>query len=159
MQHAVTLEVDSFGNVLKSLVIGYGRRFNASDPALLPDDLLKQRLVHIVCTENMFTKAILDEEDAYRKRIAETRKYELRKPQQEKSVIGQLTKLYPFNDLLSYVQQAGDGHHDIDYEDINFMKAKEAAENNQDQNDRYFRRLIEQVPHSLPARRLGCRRE
>ena len=109
MQHAVTLEADSFGNVLKSVAIGYGRRLDAPDPALLPEDREKQRLIHITYTENMFTNPVVDEDDAYRAPLpAETRTYELRKPQQEKSE-NELTKLYQFDTLTNHVNQAGDG--------------------------------------------------
>ena len=146
VQHAVTLEVDSFGNVLKSVAIGYGRRFDAPDPALLPEDREKQRLIHTTYTENMFTNPVVDREDAYRTPLpAETRMYELRKPQQEKSRNEPTTKLYQFNALLSHVDQARDSHHDIEYEDNDFTKAKEAAANDAAEADKYFRRLIEQV--------------
>lgn len=45
--HTLTLEVDGYGNVLKSVSIGYGRRFDPQDPALQPGDLEKQRLIYI----------------------------------------------------------------------------------------------------------------
>lgn len=146
VQHALTLEVDRFGNVLRSVAIGYGRRMDALDPALLQQDHEKQRLIHIICTKNTFTNPILDEADAYRTPMpAETCIYELRKPQQERSGNGlKITKLFQFDELLSYVDQAGDGNHDIDYEDFDFIKAKQAAMN-PEEGEKYFRRPIEQV--------------
>ena len=143
--HTMTLEVDEFGNVLKQVQIGYGRCLEAHDPILLQDDREKQRLIHITCTENIFTNPVVDREDAYRTPLtAETSTYELRKPEQEKSKNGMI-KLYHFNALVNHVNQAGDGNHNIAYEDIDFAKAKETASNIPEENDNYFRRLIEQV--------------
>jgi hypothetical protein len=145
IQHALTLEVDPFGNVLKSAAIGYGRRMDAPDRVLLPRDHEKQRLIHITCTENEFTNAILNEADVYRTRLpAQSHTYELRKAQQEKSGNG-LTKLYRFEDILGHINQMGDGAHDIDYDDIGFAKAKQSVVNDASESDKYFRRLIEQV--------------
>lgn len=145
IQHALTLEVDTCGNVLKSAAIGYGRRFDAPEPALTPEDRVAQRLIHITVTENTFTFPVINKQDVYRTPLpAEARTYELRKPEQEKSSNG-LTLLYRFNDVLGYVIQSGDGQHDVDYEDTLFDKAKQAVANDTDESTKYFRRLIEQV--------------
>lgn len=145
VQHALTLEVDDFGNVLKEAAIGYGRRFDAPKVTLEPEDREKQRLIHITCTENKFTKALVEDADVYRTPLpAETRTYELRQPEQEKSVNG-VTKLFQFDEMLGYVNQAGDGQHDVAYEDIEFSQAKQAAKNDADEGEKYFRRLIEHV--------------
>lgn len=145
VQHAQTLDVDEFGNVLKSVAIGYGRRMDAPDTVLLPQDHEKQRLIHITCTENEFTNAVVKEADVYRTPLpAQSRTYELRKPQQEKSGNG-LTKLYRFEDILDHANQAGDGAHDIDYEDFEFAQAKQVVVNDASESNKYFRRLIEQV--------------
>ena len=75
VSHALTLEVDDFGNVLQSAAIGYGRR--RPDPALSADDQAKQAELLITCTENDFTNAI-DADDAYRTPLpSESRTYEL----------------------------------------------------------------------------------
>lgn len=141
VQHALTLEVDDFGNVLKEAAIGYGRRFDT----LEPEDREKQRLIHITCTENKFTKALVEDADVHRTPLpAETRTYELRQPEQEKSVNG-VTELFQFDEMLGYVKQAGDGQHDVAYEDIEFSQAKQAAKNDADEGEKYFRHLIEHV--------------
>lgn len=143
VQHSVTLSTDGFGNVIQSVVIGYGRRLEDPDRDLLAEDHEKQRLMHIVCTENKFTNSIIDKEDVYRTPLsAETSVYEVRKPEQEKSD-NRTIKLFQFNDLLEYLYRVGDGHHDIDYRDIHFTKAKEAVINDHQAKNRYFRRLIE----------------
>ncbi|HZF37508.1 MAG TPA: SpvB/TcaC N-terminal domain-containing protein, partial [Blastocatellia bacterium] len=73
--HALTLEVDDFGDVLKSAAIGYGRR--RPDPALSSEDQAKQAEVRITWTENGFTNWI-DLDDAYRTpQPSESRTYEL----------------------------------------------------------------------------------
>ena len=76
IQHALTLEVEEFGNVLKSAAVGYGRR--QPDAALpLQADRDKQTRTLITYTENRVTNAIA-EDDAYRTPLpCETRTYEL----------------------------------------------------------------------------------
>ena len=49
---------------------------------------------------------------------------------------------YKFNELLGHINEAGDGNHDINYEDIDFIKAREATNDAKEANN-YFRRLIE----------------
>jgi RHS repeat-associated protein len=144
IQHALTLEVDRFGNVLKAAAIGYGRR-NADASLPTDDDRTKQKLVHFTCTENTVTNALAEDAEGYRMPLpAETRAYELRKPEQEESVDG-LPQLHRFGKVLGYVQQAGDGLHDVAYEDIEFNQAKQAVANDANEGKRYFRRLIEHV--------------
>jgi RHS repeat-associated protein len=60
--HQFVLQVDEFGNVLKSVAIGYGRR-----QSFLPnaDDRIKQTQTLITYTENRVTNPVL-EADAYR---------------------------------------------------------------------------------------------
>lgn len=73
--HAMTLEVDAYGNVLKSAAIGYGRR--QLDPSLSPQDQEKQTQVLVTYTENGYTNPII-ENDAYRTPLpGEVRTYEL----------------------------------------------------------------------------------
>ena len=73
--HALTLEVDAFGNVLKSAAVAYGRR--QPDPKLEPRDQAKQSELLITYTENDFTNGV-DVEDDYRTPLpCEARTYEL----------------------------------------------------------------------------------
>ena len=73
--HAMTLEADDYGNVLKSAAIGYGRR--QADSTLSPSDAEKQTRTLVTYTENGFTNAI-NSDDAYRTPLlCETRTYEL----------------------------------------------------------------------------------
>jgi RHS repeat-associated protein len=74
-QHALTLEVDPYGNVLREAAIAYGRR-----PGLSPlqgDDKSKQEQPLITYTENGFTDEI-EANDDYRTPLpAEARTYEV----------------------------------------------------------------------------------
>ncbi|MGA7904523.1 MAG: toxin TcdB middle/C-terminal domain-containing protein, partial [Terrimicrobiaceae bacterium] len=73
--HALTLEVDAFGNVLKSGAVAYGRR--QPDPDLEARDQAKQSELLITYTENDFTNGV-DVEDDYRTPLpCEERTYEL----------------------------------------------------------------------------------
>lgn len=76
--HALTLEVDDYGNVLKEVAIGYGRR---QSPFSEPKDREKQSTPLITFTESSVTNAIDDVArfpDDYRTPLpAETRVYEL----------------------------------------------------------------------------------
>jgi RHS repeat-associated protein len=146
VQHALTFEVDAYGNVLRHAAIGYGRR--RSDASLPTEaDRDQQVLVHIAVTENRLTEAITNDPDNYRTPMpAETRTYELRKSEQEKSEAG-LTKLHLFEELRRHVQKAADGAHDIGYEDLAFARARQvvAADPSGREKHRYFRRLVEKA--------------
>lgn len=72
--HAITLEVDDFGNVLKSVAIGYGRKTSPLEEVF---DRSQQSKPLVSYIENRVTNAI-DEEDAHHTPLpAEIRTYEL----------------------------------------------------------------------------------
>ena len=74
--HAMTLEVDEYGNVLKAVAIGYGRRKERCD-LTEPWDRVRQLTPLVTFTENRFTNPI-DEPTAWRPPLpAESRTYEL----------------------------------------------------------------------------------
>jgi RHS repeat-associated protein len=74
--HALTLDVDEFGNVLKSAAIGYGRR--QPDPSLpLQVDRGKQTQTLITYTENGVTNPVEAADDHRTPLPCETRTYEL----------------------------------------------------------------------------------
>jgi RHS repeat-associated protein len=73
--HTLTLEADEFGNILKSAMIGYGRR--RPDLSLPADDQARQQQTFVTYTENRVTNAVASA-DAYRAPLpCETRAYEL----------------------------------------------------------------------------------
>jgi RHS repeat-associated protein len=144
VQHALTLQADSYGNVVTSAIIGYGRRVAAIDSNLTPKDWERQRLIHVTYSHNTFTKPI-DTPAAYRTPMfAESRTYEFRKPQQEVTST-RATLQYDFDTLLNAINEAEDGSHNIEYEDLLFAKAQQAVARSATERDKYFRRLIEHV--------------
>jgi len=73
--HSLTIEVDDFGNVLRSAAVAYGRR--QADPALEARDQAKQGELHVTYAENRVTNPV-DSNDAYRAPLpCESRSYEL----------------------------------------------------------------------------------
>ncbi len=62
VSHAVTLQVDEYGNVLKSVRISYGRRF-PDKPGFLPSsDRRKQDQMLLTLTENDYTNPVDERE-------------------------------------------------------------------------------------------------
>ena len=144
--HSATLEVDRFGNVLKSASIGYGRRFADPSPLLIDADHLKQWQTLLTFTENRFTNSV-EEYHSYRTPLpAETRTYELVRVRPAAALQG-TTNLFRFAELESVVSQASDGQHDLPFEDFDAAGAKE---------DVPYRRLIEQGRSYYRADRLDC---
>jgi len=116
--HTITLQVDEYGNVLKSVSIGYGRRF--ADNSGLPHgpDRHKQEKILLTLTESDYTNAVR-ERDAYRTPLtSESRAYELYNFQPEAHHFG-VTNLFRFEEMQRKVAAASDGHHDLPYEDLN----------------------------------------
>lgn len=75
VQHALTLEVDDYGNVLKSAASGYGRRKPHAD--LPAAEKAKQAQILIAYTENSVTKPIETADDHRTPLLYEARSYEL----------------------------------------------------------------------------------
>ena len=74
VSHAVTIDVDDFGNVHRSASIGYGRR--AADPTLSEADQATQARLLVLATDTDFTNRV-DTADAYRVPVPfESRSYE-----------------------------------------------------------------------------------
>lgn len=65
IKHALTLEVDGYGNVLKEAAAGYSRRAGPALAALLDADRAKQTTPLVTYTETRLTNAI-ETADAYR---------------------------------------------------------------------------------------------
>ncbi len=131
--HAITLEVDGYGNALKTIAIGYGRRQGLSP--LLGSDKDKQEQVLITYAENEVTGPI-DDADDYRTPVpCEARSYELLKIVPD-SNLPDITNLFRFDEMVTKAGQAGDGSHELAYEDISAIGATDTHP---------YRRLIEHV--------------
>ncbi len=115
--HAATLAVDGWGNVLRSVQVHYGRRHDDSSPNLTAADRARQRQMLISWTENSYTNAI-DSPDAHRTPLqSEARIYELVRVAPA-AALPDVTNLCRFHELEAAVAQAGDGAHDLPYEDF-----------------------------------------
>jgi RHS repeat-associated protein len=118
VSHNVTLAVDDYGNVLQSVAIGYGRRFPDPSPLFTNADHGKQAQILLTLTETDYTNAV-HERDAYRTPLpAESRTYELLQVWPD-AAAPDVTNLFRFDELCAKVRAAGDGRHDLPYEDVN----------------------------------------
>src|SRR5579883_2196511 len=117
VSHSVTLEVDAFGNVLKSVAIGYGRRFDDSDPVLTVEDRKKQKQILLTYSESQYTNAVQTDDSYHMPLPCEAKAYELLQitPDTNQPLI---TNLFRFNELRWKIRLACDGQHDLPYEDI-----------------------------------------
>jgi RHS repeat-associated protein len=116
VSHGVTLEVDDYGNVLKSVAIGYGRRFPDPSPLLNDEDREKQAHILLTLTENDYTN-VVDESDAWRTPLSsEQRLFELIKVPPKTDLAG-ITNFLRFRELADKVAQASDRVHDLPFED------------------------------------------
>lgn len=109
VSHNVALEVDDYGNVLKSVAIGYGRRLAANS-----HDFQQSTLMTL--TENDHTN-VIDCPDAYRAPLpAEQRLFELQGLTPE-SLLSGVTNLFRFGEIARKVALLDDGCHDIPFGD------------------------------------------
>jgi RHS repeat-associated protein len=116
VSHAATLEIDDYGNVLKSVAIGYGRRFADPSSLLTEEDREKQSRLLLTVTENDYTNAV-NEADAWRTPLpAEQRLFELLKVKPEVD-LRDITNLFRFGELADKVAAAADGSHDLPFRD------------------------------------------
>ena len=140
VRHDLTLAVDRFGDTTRSAAVAYGRR----RPDRELDDRLGDEvrdLVHgrqatttVTVTETAYTRALSGAE-AYRGPVpCESRTYELLNvaPAGDEAV----TPLLRFEDAGGAADAAGDGDHDLPYEDVQGAGAV---------TDEPYRRLVEHV--------------
>jgi RHS repeat-associated protein len=118
ISHAANLAVDDYGNVLQSVAVSYGRRFDDSDPVLSSADRNKQKQLSIIFTEASFTNAVLAA-DAYRTPLsAEMVTFQVVNVRSSFRPGGG-TPLLRLDELAEDIAKAGDGAHDLPYEDVN----------------------------------------
>ena len=124
--HAMTLEVDEYGNVLKAANIGYGRRFPDISGLPRDEDRRQQEQILLTCTENDYTNAVC-ERNAYRTpQASETRLYELYDLRPEVQRFG-VTNLFRFEEMQRKLAEASDGRHDLPYEEMHAAGAFDGA--------------------------------
>ncbi len=126
VSHVVTLEVDDCGNVLRSVNVGYGRRFPDPSELLTNSDRQKQSRILATLKENRFTNPV-NEKDNYRTPSpAETRSYEIIHLHPRSHEFG-VTNLFRFTELWRLVEQASDGQHNLPFEDMDGAGAVESG--------------------------------
>ncbi|WP_211441355.1 SpvB/TcaC N-terminal domain-containing protein [Collimonas humicola] len=144
--HEVTLATDDFGNVLKSVAIAYGRRFPEPSPLLLESDRKLQSQSLITLSENSYTNAVTAR-DAYRTPLpAESRQFQL-VGLEPAARLPAVTNLLQFDELLEQVRQAGDGAHDLPFEDWQALGASGPG---------VYRRLLKHNRNRYRSNRLDC---
>ena len=114
VSHTVTLQVDDYGNVRKSMAIAYGRRF--ADPSALftDEDRARQHRLLMTLAESDYTNAV-DRTDAFRTPLpAAQRTFELTHLAPDRSHSG-ITNLFTFRELSPKVEAIAAGHHDLPY--------------------------------------------
>jgi RHS repeat-associated protein len=132
VNHALTLAVDEYGNVLQSVAVGYGRRL--ADSSLNPEDQEKQTRILLTYTENNYTNPVLQAE-IYRTPLpCEARTYELLNVTSDSQLPDIITNLFRFEELQEKLNIAV--AHELPYEGF---EAKSAVD------DHPYRRLIEHV--------------
>ena len=113
--HSMTLKVDEYGNVLRSVSIGYRRRFPQRFAVEWEECLHKQERILLTLTEDDYTNAVR-ETDGYRNPLcSETRIYELLNMEPDANCFG-VTNLFRFAEFERKVAAASDGHHDLPFE-------------------------------------------
>ncbi len=114
--HGVTLNVDDYGNVLKSAAIGYGRRHSEASPLLTDADHQRQAQILVTITENEYTNAVKSA-DAYRAPLlSQSRLYELLNVRPVANW-SNITNLFHYSELADIAMRASDGAHDLLFED------------------------------------------
>lgn len=135
ISHELTLDVDPYGNVLKEVAIGYGRRTASADPVLTDVDKAKQTRLLITYTENKYTE-VINSDHIYRAPLLyETRSYEIigLKPDANEP---EITNLFRFAELNNKLEATMASENELPYENYNAEGI--------DENKSYYR-LIEHV--------------
>jgi len=114
--HSFTLSVDSFGNVLQSAAVGYGRRY--SDPSLTLADQTKQSTTLSTCVQTTYTNAVSSADVLRGPLPAQSSSYDLIQVQPA-SAQSDVTNLFNFGEIASKISAASDGSHEIAYENLN----------------------------------------
>jgi RHS repeat-associated protein len=125
--HDVTLDVDAYGNVLRRVSIAYPRRhpdpaehLDAGTRAALHEE---QGRTSVLVTTNSYTNAVDDA--AYRTPLpAESRRHEVLLPTAAQSR-PLVTTLLRFDAVRAAVEAAGDGSHDVPWEDADAVPGDE----------------------------------
>jgi len=133
VSHELTLDMDGWGSVIRSVAVVYGRRFPDAeeDPALAPAvrEVVRQAQLapHATLTVNDFTSPVIEGPHHRAPQPAGTSRYEL---------INVVTEPMTLAQLRERVDAAGDGAHDLPFADTWSAGAVTSAP---------YRRLVERT--------------
>lgn len=116
MTQSLTLDVDNYGNVLRSADVAYGRRLK--DAALSPVDQKKQERTHITFVENLYTNPILGSGDYRTPLPCESRTYELLKIRPSSDVQG-VTNIFRLDELNARIASVNNDAATLLYQEWN----------------------------------------
>jgi len=115
VNHQLVLAVDDYGNVLRSVAIGYGRRHADPSLVLTSTDRARQGRTHMTYTERSHTNPV-EQPDAYRTpRLAEVRTWELLGLMAGARRQGP-TDLLSFDEVGVQLEAVADDRHDLPVE-------------------------------------------
>jgi RHS repeat-associated protein len=115
VNHELVLEVDDYGNVLRSVAIAYGRRHAERDPTFTSADRKRQLRTHLIATEKRYTNPVEEPDDYRSPQLCESQAFELLGLQPDRRRPGS-TNLFDFAELARKLDELGDGRHDVPYE-------------------------------------------
>jgi len=129
VSHALTLDVDDYGNVLLSAAVGYGRRYDDPDSALTDDDRAAQKRTLVTHTRNRYTDPV-QEDDAWRTPLScEARTWEVVQLSPATNLT-HVTNLFRFGEIADAIEemeaaiaQGGEEDRDLPYEDVDAESA------------------------------------
>jgi len=124
--HSFTLEVDEYGNVVRSVDVGYGQRFADPVEVLTAREREMQKEILLTLSVNRYTNVVV-EPDAYRAPFGcESFSYELLHVRPKAHECG-VTNLFRFEEMEHAIEMASDGKHDLPFEDLKAEGAVETA--------------------------------
>lgn len=122
--HALTLSVDEYGNVLQSASVAYGRRFEDRGPLLTASDRAHQGTLLATFTESRYTNTVQTSDNYLTPRSAQARAYQLLHLR-ESGFERDAASLLSVRDIRRCIARAGDGFHDLPFEDVRGLGATE----------------------------------
>jgi RHS repeat-associated protein len=128
----VTLEVDDYGNILKSVSIAHGRRFPDASERLTDEDHVIQATILATATENAYTNAVLQRCNYRAPELSRSRGYQLVHLGSPRNG----ARIFSFEEIADRLAEASDGRHDLAPDDVSAEEATGTG---------VYRRLIQET--------------
>ena len=113
--HSLVIDADAFGDVLASVTASYPRR--VADPSLSETDQASQATLLCTATESSYTNPITSADANRTPMPAQKSVYQLLQCTPAAATPGE-TNRFGFDELAGYLTAAGDGEHDLPFEDL-----------------------------------------